>query len=333
MTSIAVIGCGYWGRNLVRNFAELGVLAAVCDRSHSIAEAFAQTVNSQALTFDEILNEPQIDGVVIAAAPHENTANAIKALATGKHVFVEKPYAISPQDHEAVTSILAKSDRVFMVGHLLLYHPAFLKAKELLESGIIGPLQEIRSTRYGLGRVRPKYGVLWELAPHDMAMILALNPRNINHITGFIEANCSQHGDHMTAHYTFDNEVTAKISCSWLEPNKQHQLVLHGEKGFIVFDDTKPWQEKITVKTYSAPFSAITINNTIIHTQTVPLDVQEPLKLECQHFIDCIQNKSKPRTDIQQAGTVFKALYATEQTLQVSAPHFRKKQIQLQTVS
>jgi UDP-2-acetamido-3-amino-2,3-dideoxy-glucuronate N-acetyltransferase len=312
---IAVIGCGYWGKNLIRNFAELGILKAVCDQDTQKAESFATQYDVKAQSVEEILKDPEITGVAIVTSPRLNTELSIQALNAGKHVFVEKPHAYRTEDAMRLSETQKKSNRILMVGHLLLYHSAYLKVKELLHQGVIGDLKEIRSFRHGLGRIRDEFNVLWELAPHDVSMVLDLNPYPVDDVQAFGSKGLTGQEDTVRALYQFSNGVTAQISSSWADPMRQQQLVLQGTKGFLIFDDTKPWAEKVHLVQFDAPMDADSIN--LASYQIIPIHVeeQEALKQECIHFLECMEGKTTPRSDLNQASPVFELLTRTQEKL------------------
>lgn len=313
---IAVVGCGYWGKNLIRNFAELGPLKAVCDEDVELAHLLASNHNVEVQTYEQILNNPQIRAIAIAASPGFNAELSIKALEAGKHVFVEKPHAYEIDDEQRLTKAQKQSGRVLLVGHLLLYHSAFLKIKELLNLGIIGDLKEIRCFRHGLGRIRDEFSVLWELAPHDISMILDINPYAVVTVQAFGSHSLTQQMDTVRAFYTFENGVTAQISCSWTDPMRQQQIVLQGTKGYLIFDDTKPWAEKVHLVQFEKVMDADSINQARYKIEPIPVEQEEVLKRECSHFIACIEGKEHPRTDLKQASPVFDLLMRTQQALE-----------------
>lgn len=319
---IAVIGCGYWGKNIIRNFAELGVLSAVCDENSELAESMSQQyggdgLNVKAQTFLQILDDPQIKGVAIAASPRLNTQMSIQALKAGKHVFVEKPHAYLRDDADALSLAQSESNRILMVGHLLLYHSAYLKAKELLSQGHIGTLTEIRSFRHGLGRIREEFSVLWELAPHDVSMILDINPHPVKKVRAFGACSLTSQMDTIRALYTFNNGVTAQISCSWTDPMRQQQLVLQGTTGYIIFDDTKPWPEKVHLVQFDAPMDAQSINHARYRIEPIDVAQEEVLKRECKHFLACMEGRENPLTGLNQASPVFDLLQRTQDEITV----------------
>ena len=312
---IAVVGCGYWGKNLIRNFAELGILKAVCDEEVQRAQGLANQHNVETQTYEQILADPQITAVAIAASPRLNSELSIKALDAGKHVFVEKPHAYQIDDAQRLVDAQKKSGRVLLVGHLLLYHSAFLKIKDLLNQGTIGSLKEIRCFRHGLGRIRDEVSVLWELAPHDVSMILDINPHPVDKVQALGSRSLTNQMDTIRALYTFENGVTAHISCSWTDPMRQQQIVLQGTKGYLIFDDTRPWDEKVHLVQFDTSMNADSINQAQYRIESIVVEQEEVLKRECVHFLACMEGKESPRTDLTQASPVFDLLMQTQEAL------------------
>ena len=245
---VAVIGCGYWGRNLVRNFAELGALSAVVDAAPALAAELAQRHDVPARDWSAVLADPDIDAVVLATPAERHAAMALEALGHGKHVFVEKPLALSVADGERVAAAAAAARRTVMVGHLLQYHPAFLKLVELVRAGELGRLQYLYSNRLNLGRIRREENVFWSFAPHDLSMILALAGEPPTRVSA---VGCSylhpSIADVTTTHLEFANGINAHVFVSWLHPSKEQKLVVVGDAGMAVFDDGQPWDRKLTL--------------------------------------------------------------------------------------
>ena len=171
---LAVIGCGHWGSNLIRNFNEIGVLKAVCDTDKAVAQRQAEQTGADRSDLDQILSRSDIDSVAIATPPATHASLAGTALRAGKHVFVEKPMALDPKEGEMLCALAAETGRILMVGHLLQYHPAFQKLRELVRSGTLGRLRYVYSTRANLGQFRREENILWSFAPHDISMMIAL---------------------------------------------------------------------------------------------------------------------------------------------------------------
>lgn len=312
---ISVIGCGYWGKNLVRNFAELGALYSVCDANQELANKMSQAYAVPAHTLDQVLKS-DADGVVIAAPAVQHYELARKALKAGKHVFVEKPLSLKVEEAQELCELSTQVKRQLMVGHLLQYHPAFGELKQLITKGNLGRLQYIYSNRLNLGKFRNEENILWSFAPHDISMILSLVgevPETV-YATGSCHLNPRIH-DITTTHMSFKNGVQSHIFVSWLHPYKEQKLVVVGEKGMAVFDDGKDWGEKL--KLY--PHQVNWINGIpqpekaeVVH---LPLEVAEPLKLECQHFLDCITRQHTPLTDGYEGLRVLQVLDAAQRSL------------------
>ena len=244
---IAVIGCGHWGKNLVRNFSELHALAAVCDNDETQAQKLSSQYDVPVLTLEQILSTKDITAVVIAAPAIHHAALATQALNAGKHVFVEKPLAVSVEDAKALCELTEKHSQILMVGHLLQYHPAFLQLKQMVDNGSLGKLQYLYSNRLNLGKFRNEENIIWSFAPHDISMILGLAgemPEKIfatgaRHLNPTIE-------DSTTTHLQFASGVQAHIFVSWLHPFKEQRLVVVGSKGML---GTKEWPYSMMAKT------------------------------------------------------------------------------------
>jgi UDP-2-acetamido-3-amino-2,3-dideoxy-glucuronate N-acetyltransferase len=312
---ISVIGCGYWGKNLVRNFAELGKLSSVCDPNQELAEKAAQTYGVLVQTLDQVLKS-DVDGVVIAAPAVQHFELTQKALTAGKHVFVEKPLSLKVEEAKKLCDLSLQVDRKLMVGHLLQYHPAFLELKRLIAKGSLGRLQYIYSNRLNLGKFRNEENILWSFAPHDISMILGLTgelPETI-YATGACHLNPSIH-DVTTTHMIFKNGIQAHIFVSWLHPYKEQKLVVVGDRGMAVFDDGLSWNEKLKLYPHQVTWVDGLPQPEKAEVVHVSLEVAEPLKLECQHFLDSIINNLKPRTDAEEGLQVLKVLAAAQQSL------------------
>ena len=309
--NIAVVGCGHWGKNLVRNFYELGVLASICDPSTEIAKQYSKQYSVQNHSFREIINNPNIKGVVLAVPAKDHAVMAIDALKNGKHVFVEKPLAMN--EAEAILMIeTAKANKVqLMVGHLLQYHPVFKKVKDIVQRGEIGEINYIYSNRLSFGKIRTEEDVIWSFAPHDISMILSLanqEPEFITaHSTAMLQDNIA---DTATIHITFKSGLKSHVSISWLHPHKEQKLVVTGKTAIIVFDDTKPWNEKLSIQRYQAEITQGSPKLKKGDLEFIKVIEDEPLKNECQHFIDVVENNMKPLTNEHEGLKVLKVLTA-----------------------
>jgi predicted dehydrogenase len=313
--SVAVIGCGYWGKNLVRNFAQLNALRAVCDAS----EATLQTVKEQygvigVKDVQDILNMSEIQAVVIATPASTHANLTLAALSAGKDVFVEKPLALTLDDAVAIKVAAEKHDRLVMVGHLLEYHPALIMLRHLVHEGKLGKLQYLYSNRLSVGKVRTEENVLWSFAPHDICSILGFAGQRPISVQTVGSSHLGQVEDVSVVNLAFEHNLKAHIFVSWLHPFKEHRLVVIGDRGTAVFDDVSV-DEKLTF--YERQFemqSGIPILTQQAKT-VIPIDVAEPLKAECQHFLKCIQSREAPLTGIQNGINVLTVLQAAQQSL------------------
>lgn len=241
---IAVVGSGYWGKNLVRNYAELGALSAVCDSSVQALETFRTNYPQVKCTTDyrQILDEQAIHGVVIATPAATHFSLAREALLSGKDVFVEKPLALNVNEAEELRAIAEKQGRILMVGHLLQYHSAFIRLKELIRSGELGRIHYIYSNRLSFGKIRREEDIMWSFAPHDISMILTLAQEAPEYVmaTGgnYLHKKIA---DVTTTHLEFPSGLKAHVFVSWLHPFKEQTLVVVAEKNMAVFRDTAPW--------------------------------------------------------------------------------------------
>lgn len=322
---VCVIGCGYWGKNLVRNFAQLGVLAAVCDENEVLAEKASLEYGIPQLSLEDVLKS-DIKAVIIATPAVQHFGLTKRALEAEKHVFVEKPLALDVKEAQELCALAARVDRTLMVGHLLQYHPAFLALKELVSKGTLGKLQYIYSNRLNLGKFRNEENILWSFAPHDISMILGLVgelPETV-YATGACHLN-QQIQDVTTTHMTFRNDIQAHIFVSWLHPYKEQKLVVVGDGGMSVFDDSLPWKEKLKIYPHKVTWIDGVPQAQKADSIEVILEVVEPLKLECEHFLECIEKSVRPRTDGFEGLRVLQVLDASQKSLRSHATIELKK--------
>ncbi len=316
--NIAVIGAGYWGMNLIRNFFELGSLKAVSDKSASSLKQI-NTLYPSCKTFpslNDVISRKDIDGIVIATPAETHFILAREALLSGKHVFVEKPMTLTEKDAEELIALANKHRLILMVGHLLQYHPAFVKLKEMASAGELGRIHYIYSHRLNLGKIRREENILWSFAPHDISMILALageEPEIIQATGGYYLHK--KIADVTTTHLEFSSGLKAHVFVSWLHPFKDQKLVVVGDRKMAVFDDTLPWEEKLLIYPHQVKWE----NNLPIPDRGTPEKVfipfSEPLKVECRHFLDCITKKKQPVTDGKEGLQVLKVLNAAQRSL------------------
>lgn len=318
---VAMVGCGYWGRNLVRNFAALGGLAAVSDHDRDTAGRHAEEFGVPAKSFAELLADTSIDAVGLATPAEQHFAMAAEALDAGKHVFVEKPLALTVGEAESLRRKAADAGQILMVGHLLQYHPAFLRLKQLVHDGALGRLQYIYSNRLNLGKIRREENILWSFAPHDISMILGL----VGEEPSAVLATGSNHlhdriADVTTTHLRFQGGVNAHIFVSWLHPFKEQKLVVVGDRQMAVFDDGQPWESKLVLYPHQIEWREGRPEPQKAAAEPVPLEPDEPLKLECQHFLDCVEQRSTPRTDGSEGVRVLRVLQSAEASIESGRP-------------
>ena len=318
---VAVVGCGIWGRNHVRNYAELGALAAIVDRDRAVAEEHAAKHGVPARAIDEVLGDPDIEGLVLALPPSRNHDLGTRALVRGKHLFVEKPMAMDLAEAEDLCERAERLDRRLMVGHILQYHPAFLALAALLREGRLGRLLSVISTRLDFGRIRREEDALWALAPHDVSMILGLVGSEPHRVTA--DGGYHTHAtiaDTTTVGLDFADSVRAEIRVSWLHPFKEQRLVVVGTDALAVFDDREPWERKLAVYDHrlvdrgGVPFAMKA------EPRFMAVDPGEPLKEECRHFLACIRSGARPRTDGREGLRVLKVLQRASAALSDSRP-------------
>lgn len=299
---VAVVGCGYWGKNLVRNFSELGALAAVVDGRSEIAQAMSTQFNVPAKCYDEVLADPEIAGVVIAAPAELHGELSLSAFAAGKHVYVEKPIAMSMDEGNAMKAASETAGKVLMVGHLLRYHPAFEALLALVRSGGIGEVRYAYSNRLSLGKFRVEENVLWSFAPHDVSMLLALMGETPSAVRisggGFITPGIE---DESRIDMDFLSGKRAHVFTSWLHPFKEQKLVVVGSTGMAVFEDSAQGAEKLRLYRHSIDTSGREPLPTKADAEPIPYGNGEPLKQECAHFVECCISGQKPRTDATEA--------------------------------
>jgi predicted dehydrogenase len=294
-----VIGCGYWGRNLVRNYYALGALAAVVDPTPTGRAAAAELAPGIDIIedLDEVLARPDIDAVAVATPAVTHASIGLKAIDAGKDVMMEKPMALTVADGRALVNRAAERKRILQVGHLLEYHPAVVVLRQWLAAGRIGRILRVHSHRMGFGLVRMEEDALWSLAPHDLSLILRF--------VGSLPEAVTCHASHALGTPRADFAVTmlhfgagldAHLLSSWLHPMKEQRLVLVGERGMAVFDDTFP-DNKLAYYDHHVDWSR---DQPVLHkgaTVYEALPVAEPLRVECAAFLNSIAKRETPFAD------------------------------------
>ncbi len=308
---VAVVGCGYWGKNLVRNFAEIGALSAVVDTDPASARREADRYKTRALTLEAALADPGIAGIAVAVPAEFHAPVVLQAFAAGKHVFVEKPIALTLQDAYKMKSAAEKAGRSLMVGHLLRYHPAFETLLDLVRKGGLGKLRYAYSNRLSLGKLRVEENVLWSFAPHDVSMMLALfgeEPASVKGAGGAYVTKGIE--DEFRLDMTFADGRRAHVFASWLHPFKEHRLVVVGEAAMAVFEDSAAGPDKLRLFRHTIDTSGRVPEPKKANAEPIPYPAHEPLKNECEHFLDCCSGSTQPRTDAGEAIAVLKILKA-----------------------
>jgi len=315
---VAVVGAGYWGKNLVRNFHELSALEAVCDSDPARLGWCEQHHPCRTLvsSYTQVLNNPTVQAVVIAT-PAESHAELVReALLARKDVLVEKPLSLSAREAESLVRLAREQERVLMVGHLLWYHPAVLKLRELVEAGELGRLQYIYSSRLNLGKIRREENILWSFAPHDISVILGL----LGEMPSRVQAQGGNYLHQQIADVTvsllsFPSGVKAHIFVSWLHPFKEQKLVVVGDRKMAVFDDVEK-EQKLHLFPHSIDWKNLVPVVNKAEPQVVPCPSEEPLAAECLHFLESVKTRSRPRTDGEEAVRVLKVLEQCQQALE-----------------
>jgi predicted dehydrogenase len=307
---IAVLGCGYWGSNHIRTLKSLGVLHAVADANPARAEGFAVEQDCLALTTAELFDRPDVDAIVMALPPQFHAENAIRAVQAGKDVLVEKPIALTVPDAERAVAAARDNKRVFMVGHVLRFHPAFEQLMALIEAGELGEIKYIHSHRLGLGKFHTENDALWDLAPHDLSMILAIIGEEPVEVRGEGAALLDHLSDFAHVHMRFASGVRSHLFASRLNPYRERRLTVVGTKAMAVFDDGEAWARKLAVYRHAVWQDSGHWAFTANEPSYVAVGEGLPLTRELEHFIHCINTRETPRTDGEEAIRVLRVLTA-----------------------
>jgi predicted dehydrogenase len=313
--AIAVLGCGTWGRNLVRNFRELGALAAVADPSAPARELAGRIAPGVRIfeSIEAVIADRDIKGVVVATPAETHTAVCSEALAAGKDVMCEKPLALRYEDARRVAHQAEAAGRILMVGHILEYHPAVLKLRALVAEGELGKIRYVYSNRLNLGKVRREENILWSFAPHDIAVILRLvggMPFQVSAAGGaYIQPNIA---DVTVTQLLFDNGVAAHIFVSWLNPFKEQKLVVVGSRRMATLDDVK---HELVVHDQRVDLKEGEPVPVKGDGMVVPFASDEPLRMECAAFLEAIRTRQPPLTNAASALAVLEVLQAAQQSL------------------
>ncbi len=318
-TNIAVIGSGYWGKNLIRNYAQLDALKLICDSNETLLEHFRNQYPGvkTCVSINDVLAQEDIQGIVIATPAEKHFEIARESLLAQKNVFVEKPLVLDEKEASELIQIAEEKKRVLMVGHLMQYHPAFQRLKKLVTDGELGRINYIYSHRLNLGKIRREENALWSFAPHDVSMILALSgemPESVRCTGGnYLHKKIA---DVTTTHMEFPSGLKSHIFVSWLHPYKEQKLVVVGDRKMAVFDDTLPWNEKLLIYSHRIEWQ----NNVPVPIKMEPEKIcnipeMEPLGLECETFLKCMRTGTRPITDGAEGLRVLEVLNASQASL------------------
>jgi predicted dehydrogenase len=319
---IGVAGLGYWGPNLARNFAALPdcELVWLCDASAEVRDRLARAFPSARTTsnLDELLDDPELDAVVLATPVPTHAELAIRVSGAGKHCFVEKPLATNAADAERAVDAATKAGKTLMVGHLLEYHPAVRHLKELIDSDELGSLYYVYGNRQNLGKLRADENALWSLGAHDVSVIL--------HLIDEEPEECLAHGecyvrdgveDIVFCYLRFPSGIVAHLHLSWLDPHKERRLTVVGERKMATFDDML-LEGKLTVYDKGFDEDTHTWGEYIARSGDIfspRIANAEPLRVECEHFAECIRTGQTPRSDGHSGLRVVRVLEQLQRSL------------------
>ena len=341
---LALVGAGYWGKNLARNFRDLGCLHTLCDTNAEILQTYQEGYEAveRETDFDQVLSNPDIRKIAIAAPAGLHYRLATAALKAGKDVYVEKPICLDQKEGESLVQTAKELDRILMVGHLLHYHHCIQALKDLIAKGTLGKLHYITSNRLNLGKFRREENALCSFAPHDISVILGLAGSDVP------TAVACHGGSYLAAHVAdttltvlkFPSGLLSHVYVSWLNPFKEQKLTVVGSNGMAVFDDTKPWPEKLTLfEQYLTWEHGYIPTPNRSSARAIAVETNEPLREECQHFLHCCKDRTQPLTDGAEGVRVLRVLQAAQKsldsngtTVQISPPSFQTENSQSPTI-
>ena len=322
--NVACVGAGYWGKNLVRVFHGLQNvrLKTVCDREAKIRASVRELYQDVDVVaeFGDVLKDDEIDAVVLAIPAVHHYETACQVLDSGKHVYVEKPMTMDVAEAEQLVQLADAQDRVLMVGHLLEYHPAVEMLKRLIVDGELGEIYYLYAQRLNLGIVRQDENALWSFGPHDVSVVLHLLDQEPESVSargeGYLQSGIE---DVVFVNLHFADGKMAQLQMSWLDPHKVRKLTIVGSKKMAVFDDMESvekvriYDKAAELDDYESYGEAITLR---FGDVLIPhINMAEPLKLECQHFADCVIKQKIPRSDGTDGYRVVRVLNAAQESM------------------
>jgi predicted dehydrogenase len=322
---VGVIGAGYWGPNLIRNFNELSEsdLYMVCDLRKDRLEHIAKLYPGVRTSTDyRDMLESDVEAVVVATSVSTHHRIAMDCLRAGKHVLIEKPLASNTIEAEEIIAAGEEYGKILMIGHTFVYNPAVAALKEIIASGEIGEIYYISSTRGNLGLYQPDINVMWDLAPHDISILiyaLGIEPRYASARGG----TYVKKGIHDMANLTlyFENGIIADLRVSWLDPCKIRCITIVGSKKMIVYDDIEPveklkiYDKGVDIQPYNDTYEEFHLAYRYGEVSSIPLKWEEPLKLECQSYLEAIRTGNPPKSDGYQGLQIVQVLEAAQKSL------------------
>jgi UDP-2-acetamido-3-amino-2,3-dideoxy-glucuronate N-acetyltransferase len=317
---VCLAGYGHWGKNLARNFNQLGGLECVCESDpQRLKAATEQYPGVRGVTsWPAVLADPVVTAVALATPAEHHFPMALAALNAGKDVFVEKPLTLDWRQGAELVHIARQNGRILMVGHLLRYHPAILAIQDLLASGTLGKIEYIYSNRLSMGKIRREENALWSFAPHDISVILSLTGKMPVQVvaTGgaYLQPNIA---DVTVSNLLFDNGTRAHIFVSWLHPYKEQRLVVIGSKQMVVFEDSRT-HDKLLLFNKQIELRNGALEAAKPEPQIVPFSSDEPLVRECAHFLECVRERRQPATPGEEGVQVLQVLQACQSSLQMN---------------
>lgn len=326
MIILGQIGIGAWGKNHLRNYTRLPDcrVKTACDKNRNVLDSIALDYKGEikcAIDTEDIFSDKDIEGVIIATLPDTHADLAVRALESGKHVFIEKPLAMSVEEGLRIKKAAEKYKKVCMVGHILLYHPAVITLKKYIDDGTLGEIYYMYSTRVNLGQIRKEENALWSLTSHDISVVMHLlgqNPHSLSAVgNAYLRKNIH---DVVFVNMNFKKDVMAHIHASWLDPHKIRQFTIVGSKKMAIFDDMASSEklkiydkgvDKVSGKDPYDAFLALRSGDIFVPE----INMEEPLKLECREFLDCIKHNRRPLADVDNGIEVLKVLEAAQKSL------------------
>lgn len=317
MRDVMLIGKGYWGKNIARNLEAMGRLRVIVDDNADVLAESRKEYTRVECSSDLVssLRDPEMKSVFVASPAVTHFRVAADCLNAGKHVFVEKPLAISVSDAEKLVALAEEKKRTLMIGHILRYHPAVTRLHELIKGGKLGRLQYVYSNRLNIGKIRAEENILWSFAPHDISVMLALLGEEPSAVScqggGYLDRDVA---DVTVSQFTFPSGVRGHIFVSWLHPFKEQRLVVVGSEKMAVFDDTA--EHKLLLYPHKVEWKNRVPTAIKAEPEIVTLDLAEPLRVECEHFLACVETRARPLTDGAEGLRVLKVLDACQRSLQ-----------------